>query len=458
MKKYMFVALLVTYLPLMLFAQIDAQRLFVWDNDRGKSDQDNPSIGFIDGSKGFAAWDDGRWGDYDIFGQEWNMERDLVGSNFNISFDQYNRYQQWHSDISCNPKNLFVTVWEDSNYNPNQRTPDIYHLVYGKEPYCLWKSQDQSGKFPSVGSKKDGFFAVSWTIWYEPEWPSIHCMLFRETGEPFHDHSVCPAVRIHDFVPLSNVAYNDSGGIVVYENWKDDGTEYSIFGQYFKPDGGVIADFKVSHWDGSTGDKDELDPDVAINEDGDVVVVWVDNCDYADTKIWAQKMVAKSGGCGFDGPSFVLWPEGQVQRNPRAAVSINGDFIVTWEELRDGEWDVWYIVLPRGGNPKQPGRIPQINTDKQFHPYVSSRWSTNVGFVWTSLAFHPKHGDVFLRLFSIDNSATGLYPQSDDIPLVPMNPDTGVGGRKCWYYDDENYGSLLEARSIVDHVTDEVTA
>lgn len=440
MKKYMYVALIVMYIPFLFFAQSDAQRLFVWDNDRGKSDQDHAAVGFFDDTRGFAAWDDGRWGDYDVFGQEYILERGLVGSNFNVSIDQYNRFIQWHTDISCNPKNMFVTVWEDSQYNPGMRTPDLYHLVCGKEPYCFWKSSDQSGKFPSVSSKKDGFFAVSWTIWYEPEYPSIHCMLFRETGEPFDEHAVCPAVQIMDFVPLSNVAYNDSGGIVVYEDWRNDGTDYSIFGQYFKPDGGIIDDFKVSHWDGYTGDKYERDPDVAINEDGDVIVVWVDNCDDpVKTKIWAQKMIAKQGGCSFDGHSFVLWPEGQVQRNPRAAVSKDGDFIITWEEDRGEGWDVWYIVLPRGGNPKQPDSIPVINSGDQFNPYVSCRWGTNVGFVWTSLAFHPKHGDVFLRLFTIDNSTTGLNPQTGDIPLVPMNPDTSVGGRKCWYFDDENY-------------------
>ena len=85
MRKCLYVIFLIVFLPSLSIGQIDAEAIFVWDNDRGKSRQDNPSVGMFNNSEGFAAWDDARWGDYDVFGQEYNMERGLVGKNFPIS-------------------------------------------------------------------------------------------------------------------------------------------------------------------------------------------------------------------------------------------------------------------------------------------------------------------------------------------------------------------------------------
>jgi hypothetical protein len=443
MRKCLYVIFLIVFLPSLSIAQIDAQAIYVWDNDRGKSRQDNPAVGFVDASNGYAAWDDGRWGDYDVFGQEYNMERGLVGKNFPISLDGYNKFQQYHTDISCNPKNIFITVWEESLYNPQAKPAAIYSMIYGKEPYLVWEDGEKTGKYPSVSSRIEGWHAFSWTVCHPSEYPAILCRINDDGGGEVKLNTVCEAVRITDYVPKSNVAYCDSGGLVVYEDWLDDGFEYSIFGQYFKSNGEIIKDrFRVSYYSGG-GEEDEQDPDVAVNENGDMVVVWVDNNSGA-YRIYAQKMRAKSIGYEFiDGPFAVAQDAGD-QRNPRVAIGKNSgidfaDFIIVWEEVRSGEWDVWGKAWVNQ-EPRTPFRIPVNNTNRQLHPYAAARWSSLLSVVWTSWAFHVKHGDVFLRNFKFDDaSGTGVTSLSGDIPLVPMNPDTGVGGRKCWYHDNENY-------------------
>lgn len=443
MRKCLYVIFLIVFLPSLPIAQIDAEAIFVWDNDRGKSRQDNPSVGMFNNSEGFAAWDDGRWGDYDVFGQEYNMERGLVGTNFPISIDGYNKFQQYHTDISCNPKNIFITVWEESLYNPQAKPTAIYSMIYGKEPYLVWDHGEKSGKYPSVSSRIEGWHAFSWTAYHVSEYPGILCRINDDGGVEKAFNTVCEAVRITDYVPKSNVAYCDFGGLVVYEDWLDDGSRYSIFGQYFKPNGEIIKErFKVSYYSGG-GEKDEQDPDVAVNENGDMVVVWVDN--FSGTyKIYAQKMRAKSDDYEFlDGP-FPVNEDAGEQRNPRVAIGKNNsvdfaDFIVVWEERNGSEWDVWGKAW-LGQEPRTAFKIPVINTYNQAHAYAAARWSDLISIVWTSWAFNIKYGDVFLRNFKFDNaSGTGVTPLTGDIPLVPMNPDTGVGGRKCWYHDNENY-------------------
>jgi len=437
MKKYLYAVVLITYLPLLLFAQIDVDTIYIWDNDRGKSSQRNPAVGFFNNSRGMAVWDDTRWGDYDIFGQEWNVGKNLVGSNFPVSLDDYNKYQQFNSDLSCNPENIFIAAWEESVYSPVQRPSKLYAYIYEREPYLVFE-HEQSQKCPSVSSRFRGWYAISWTSYQSEPEPQILCKIYDTDGQEQKFNTVCEAVGITSYVPKSNVAYCDSGGLVVYEDWANDGSGYSIYGQYFDRNGGVLMDrFRVSHHNG-TGEKDEKDPDVAVNEEGNLLIVWVDNFNGSD-EIYAQEGQALYDKCVLIGDPFAVCPDAGLQRNPRVTMFPNGDFVVVWEENRSGERDVWARAWI-GQEPRTPFRVPLNNTNVQAQPYAAARWSDMLGIVWSSWAYHYKFPDVFLRLFKWDNGhGNGLSPQSLDIPLVAVDPDTNVGGRKCWYFDDENY-------------------
>ena len=442
MNKFFYVIFLIVFLPSLSIAQIDAEAIFVWDNDRGKSDQDNPSVGMFNNSEGFAAWDDARWGDYDVFGQEYNMERGLVGKNFPISLDGYNKFQQHHTDISCNPKNFFISVWEESLYRSDPKPSKIFACIKEKEPYLVYE-HEMSQKYPSVSSRFEGWYAISWTSYTAGPEPAVLCKIYDESGSPQVMNTVCEKVHITNTVPLSNIAYCDKGGLVVYEDWLDDGSQYSIFGQYFKP-GGEILDprFKVSYYGGGS-ERDECDPDVAVNEAGHMVVVWEDNVSTSN-QIFAQKMKAEEGSYYFIGDPFAVEPEGDKQENPRVAMfEYTGgdfsDFIVVWQEDMGTHWNVRGCVF-RDQGPFNSFDIPLQNSADQKRPYAAARWGDIVSIVWSSWYYDKSHPDVFLRNFKRnDADPTGLTHLCDDIPLVAMNPDTGVGGRKCWYYDDENY-------------------
>ncbi|MBN2621104.1 T9SS type A sorting domain-containing protein [candidate division WOR-3 bacterium] len=442
MKKYMYGALFILYVPVLFFAQQDAQRLFVWDNDRGKSNQDNPVVGLLDNGHGYASWDDARWGDYDVYGQEYNMEKMLVGKNFSISIDEYNRLQQHNADISCNTKNYFISVWEESLFNPEQKPSVIFAKMKEKEPYLVY-AHEMSQKFPSISSKADGWYAISWTSYRGGPEPSILCKIYDEGGSEVKMNEVCEKVQITAGVPLSNVAYCEKGGLVVYEDYEGS-TARSIYGQSFKPDGNIAIDrFKVSYYSGGS-EKDEWDPDVAVNEAGHMVVVWVDNY-LGLNRIFGQRIEIDGGGCNFVGDPFEVERDGKNnQANPRVAMFpyTGGDFsyfLVVWEEDMGADWNARGLVFKDQGS-FQPFDIPEQNIGNQRQPYAAARWGDIVSIVWSCWYNNRYHPDVFLRNFKRDDTETGLSALgSHDIPLVPTDPDTGVGGRKCWYFDNENY-------------------
>lgn len=438
MRKCLYVICLIVFLPSLSIAQIDAEAIFVWDNDRGKSIQKRVGIGLTgdNGGEGYAVWQDSRWGDFDVYGQAFNSERMLVGPNFMVSEDEFNEYNQKNADIAGNLIHDYIAVWEDSLYRPDEKPAKIYAAFKGDKPWLVYE-HEQSQKWPAVSSRANGWFAICWTSYRGYPEPSILCNIYDTDGGFVHQNEVVLHDSITGYVPESRVAFCDEGGMVAYEDYSRDGTEYSIYGQFFDRDGNIKEDrAKLSRISGDG--KDERDPDIAVNEAGRMVVVWEDYYDDANGDIWAQVLQAQGDHFTFINTEFPIATGTQLQCNPRVALVDNGSFVVVWEEDRDGSYDVWYRVWISGELYPEES-IAKLNTNRQEEPNIAARWGDLVDMVWTTWAYN-NYPDVCLRHFKYNSGAqTGLDSLSGDIPLVAVNPDTGVGGRKCWYYDDENY-------------------
>ncbi|HEC79367.1 MAG TPA: hypothetical protein ENI34_09575 [candidate division WOR-3 bacterium] len=438
MVKHLFFILIFISIPAVLFGSWDVDTIFIWDNDRGESIQTMPAVGIIGGGSngGFAAWQDSRWGDYDIFRQRYFWNGVLPVPNFMVSQDDFNRFQQVHTDVSSNPQNGCIVVWEDSSYQP-QKPAKIYCALYGMEPFLVYEAES-SQKFPAVSSRYYGWFAISWTSYTTSQMPAILCKFYDENGVEQRFNTVRQRDSIDFAVPVSRVAYNDSGALIVYEDYSSDGTQCSIYGQYCNRNGAILVPRqKLSHLAGDS--RDERSPDVAINENGYMVVVWEDYRS-GDADIYAQRFVVLPDTFEFIGSEMVISEiSGVDELYPHVALFADGSFVVVWHDKRGSDYDVYYRAWVNGYGLKEPHRVPHNNTADQMYPDVAGRYGENLSIVWASRVYSD-YDDVFLRNFTLSSQgATGIDSITGDIPLVPVDPDTNVGGRKCWYFDDENY-------------------
>jgi hypothetical protein len=434
MKKLLCVFVLINLLPCIALA-FDVDTIFVWDNDRGKSIQTFPCVGVIGGSNNgsYVGWQDSRWGDYDIFRQRVLWDGSLAGSNQMISIDDFNQYVQTSTDVASNPANYFVAVWEDSSYRPEKFT-EIWCRVHTNDPFLVY-SGARSQKRPSVGSRLNGYFVVSWTSYDAGTYPVVYCRRYDSDGNYLETHTVRDHDSIRAYVPESRVAFCDSGFIVVYEDSSQDGTSRSIYGQYRSPDGALLVDHKkLSHLSGDF--RNEQHSDVAINEQGNMVVVWQDNRD-GDWNIYAQRFQATRNDFYAVSSEISMASTTIDQFNPRATVFPNGDFVVVWHEKTGADLDVYYRVWI-AGELRPATVVHQNGTNDQLHANCDARYSENMSIVWTSYAYSD-YEDIFIRHFKWDDgSSSGLTPITADIPAIPIDPDT-VGGRRGWYFDNENY-------------------
>ena len=241
-----------------------------------------------------------------------------------------------------------------------------------------------------------------------------------------------------------SVAMDADGDFVVV--WQSEGSAgsdswgYSIQGQRFAADGSPAGgEFQVNTY---TSD-DQAVPWVAMDGDGDFVVVWGSDgssgSDSSSESIQAQRYAADGSALGgqFQVNTYTL----SVQRHPAVAAEANGDFVVVWQSYGTDSSD-WSIQAQRYSSDGSPiGGEFQVNTftnNYQLNAAVAMDADGDFVVVWDSIYGHKG------QRFASDGSPAGsefrIDVDSPDVqfttfPAVAMDADGGFV--VSW----ESYGS-----------------
>ena len=426
--------------PLLLIAQIQ-DTIYVWDNDRGNIRHFYPAVG-VTADNGFIAWQDGRTLDYDI----WRTWRDWTGTRLDtdreVSMDAGGNYWQTNVDCEGNPNTSIVFVWEDSLYKGTPAPTRIMAAIRDGNPFEVIGGT-MSHKNPSVSCTDNGQFVVSYTNWginVSAIWVSRH----SATGAILSQYSAYTADSLRAWVPISRVAFCDSGYVVVYEDSTATNAR-SIFLQYRNRNGGLITNrIKVTNPGNPTETFNETSPGVAVNASGFVVVVWQDERNSSTSPdIYCRTYQMRPGsGAIVPGSELPVIAWTYTDMCPRVAVFPSNDYVVVWQQYQ-GNAAFSYDIRARMnilGNFRTTLTLNSIDTLSQNQPDVECRNSDYFYVAWQS---NPGNNiyDIYCRsFFRFTGNDWGIY--LGFTPELLLSPDT-VGGRKAWYFDDENYDNPL---------------
>ena len=279
----------------------------------------------------------------------------------------YTTGYQGPSEIAADGAGNFVVVW--SSYG-SSLGDDEYYSVIGQ-------------RYESGGSAIGGEFLVN-TI----------------TTNSQHD---------------PNIGMNSSGAfVVVWEAWDiSGGGFYDIRAQRFDSGGTAVgASFQVNTYT-TLG---QLDPAVAVEEDGDFIVVWESDgssgTDQNGDSIQLQRYA--SDGTALGDETQVNTYTTALQSDPSIAMSPSGDFLVVWDS-RGSETDPDDDSV-QGQRFASDGSLIgdqfQVNiytTDDQNQPRVAADGSGGFTVVWTSFASDTDTDDrsIQARRFGSDGVAIG---------------------------------------------------
>lgn len=358
---------------------------FKVSDDTGTFTQGNPAV-TLNGTKNFViVWQDNRSGNYDIYIQRLDSLGISLGPNFKVNDDTGSAEQSYPS-IASDSSGNFVITWEDTR-NGND---DIYAQVYnstGVPSGPNFKVNDDTGSkdqgVPSISMNGRGQFTISWQD-YRNGNLDIYAQRFDSFGNPIgHNFRVNDDTgSAHQFSPAT--AMDAAGNSVI--TWTDSRNGYSdIYAQRYDSSGSAIgSNFKVNEpWVAVYMEHS----DVAMNRSGSFVVTW--DFYWTGTSyryLYAQRFDSSGAPLGTNFKVNDLL-QSTWQHFPAIAMDDSSKFVITWQDLRNGNWDIYaQRYKPSGAyfssNFKVSDNTRLSGTSDQMYPAIAVDGSGDFIITW----------------------------------------------------------------------------
>ena len=205
------------------------------------------------------------------------------------------------------------------------------------EPLGEFRVPDFTTNYQSssgVAMDADGDFVVSWTDYTSGD-GDIYARRFHANGS--HNGS---AFRVNTYTDghqlMSSVALDDDGNFVVcWVDFSQDGSGYGVYARRYGPSGPLDAsEFLVNTYTTN----DQTSPDVALNNAGEFIITWTDlTQDGSNNGIYARRYNSVGP---LDASEFLVNTyTTSLQNGSAIALDDAGDFVIAWADYSlDGSY------------------------------------------------------------------------------------------------------------------------
>ncbi len=243
---------------------------------------------------------------------------------------------QSQAAVAMDDYGTFVVVWSGEGDDDQS---GIYARVYDKtgtpvgKTFLVNQYTQNIQSQPSVAMEDDGDFVVTWTSYgQDGDLDGVYGRRFNVQGAALGNEFRVNATTVNR-QDRSDVAVDDNGDfVVVWRSDQQDGNTWGIYGQRFSADGTKLGgEFRVNT---HTLD-DQIDPAVAMDADGDYVVAWSSmSQDGSGYGVYARRYSA-AGAAQTAAEFRVNQTTLHWQVTPDVGMAADGDFTVTWSSFQD---------------------------------------------------------------------------------------------------------------------------
>ncbi len=390
-------------------------------NIETSSDQTNASVAMNPSGAYVAAWQSaGQDGDgQGIFAQRYSADGLPIDAEFKVNATEHKN--QTDPVIAIDDSGRFVVAWTSEDQDANGKA--VYAQAYaadgtrigGEFQVNTYEAKDQ--RSPAIAMDAGGRFVI---VWESDDQDSDEFGIFGQVFEintvPFDRVDTVGSEFQVNFDDVNDqiapaVAMDQDGDFVVAWQSKAGGDDkWDINARRFAADGtpkDLAGDLVVN----SIVDEDQRAPDVAIDQDGNFVVVWQSkDLDYTDGKfgIYQRRFLA-DGNHVTGQQELVNTHVFDEQRASSIAMSRNGDYVISWQSKKqdhsdDGE-GIFAQRYDADGSPR--GVEYQVNSTTakdQIAPAISMGNDGRYVILWSSEAEDGNGLGVFgQRYKDIDN-------------------------------------------------------
>jgi hypothetical protein len=362
------------------------------DYDYGSSSQKNPAIAASSSGHFAISWDDIRFCNNDIYSQRFNSSGEFLGSNFKVNQMSYGLSSSTSMDSAGNSVIAFL-----GNQGIYLQRYHRNGVKVGENTFVNDELMPPFLSAPDVAMGSQGDFVVVWSQVMVPT-SGIFAQLFDSLGNKLDSNFlVSEYLYSTQFSHPVKVAKSANGNfIVVWETPCYYTNQTEIWGQLYNPSAEKIGEeFRISD---STLSMENLNPDVGMDIDGNFVVAW-----FGAGNILIQRFTADGSKIGTIIKAIDF--SGMKPSALALAVKSNGEFLVVWQDYRNGDQDIYAQRFDAEGNPL--GGNFRVNSDEgdniQILPVVAAD-DKNYYFAWVDNRGPGSGYDIFCKIITFEQT------------------------------------------------------
>jgi acetyltransferase-like isoleucine patch superfamily enzyme len=263
-------------------------------------------------------------------------------------------------------------------------------------------------RFPAAAADSSGNFVLVWASQYVQDGSrsGVFAQRYDSAG-----NLVGTEIQVNTYTTddqnFPAVAIDADGDlVVVWESFFQDGSYHSIFGQRYDSAGTRVAvEFQVNTF---TSSRQRL-PSAAMDADGDFVVVWSSHSqDGPGESVFGQRY--DSAGAAVDNEFQVNSYTLGYQYYPSVAMDADGDFLVVWGSFdQDGASSGLFAqrYSSTGAVVAEEFRVNAYTPSTQARPSAAMDASGNFVIVWESYAQDSSSSGVFGQRYDNTGNLVG---------------------------------------------------
>jgi len=410
---------------------VDGDYVVVWASPRYIQDVNNPTGPLVPA------------GDNDIMAQRFDAMSRPLGEPFRVN--SIVTGEQTDPDVAVDAMGNFIVTWSGAATSLGddqgifaQRFNAHGNPVGGQFRINATTYSNQRGA--AVAMDADGDFVVAWSSYKQDgDRDGVYVRRFNSSGSARDSADVRASTYTAGWQWTPDVAMDCDGDfVVVWASDGQDGSSFGVYGQRFNAAGvRQGSEFRVHQY---TNDK-QLDPSVAMDLDGDFVVAWSSFLqDGSGYGVYARRYAASGAAQGNE--FRVNQTTDNWQYQPDVAMSDNGDFVIVWSSLgqddNPGDNDILrdYGIyarmfnadgsdfrLPFATAPVGEFRVNALTNGNQTQPAVARDSFGHYVVVWagprtTGMGTSSADTDIFSRLID--------PPTEDSSGIGQLNSTTFV--------------------------------
>jgi len=273
---------------------------------------------------------------------------------------------------------------------------------------------------PDIDVDSSSNFVVVWESQKNSDY-NIYAQRFNSIGQPLNTNFLVNDNTSGNQKNPSLAKSSNGNFIIVWQDLRNG--NYDIYAQKYDPSGGKIgSNFKVND---NPGNSSQQEP--ACDFHSKLVICWQDERE-GNLDIFQQ--LYNSLGAKIDSNLRVCEKSDSTQWRPSVAMDTSGNFIVVWQDKRNGNYDIYGQRFNSSGN--FLGNNFRINDDptsfQQNFPKVASENQGNFIVVWQD----QRNGDYDIYAQRYDYSGVKLdvnFRVNDDVGnYYQGQPDVGMDG------------------------------